>query len=109
MQRMKQLARMTVYRPSINNDIVDLCSSCVTCAEYQNAPLKYPVHLWILLEKPWNRLNIDHALNFLGQNWLVVTNAYTKYPRIHPTSSVSSKSKIDLLEVDFAHFSYRLG
>ena len=45
-------------------------------------------------------------MNFLGQNWLVVTDVYTKYPCIHPTSSVSSKSTIDLLEEDFAHFGY---
>jgi len=34
----------------------------------------------MLPEKPWSRLHIDHAINFLGFNWLVVTDAYTKYP-----------------------------
>ena len=42
----------------------------------------------------------------MGQNWLVVTDAYTKYPCIHSTTSVSSRSTIDLLEEDFAHFGY---
>ena len=42
----------------------------------------------------------------MGQNWLVVIDAYTKYPCIHPTSSVSTKATIDLLEEDFAHFGY---
>ena len=108
MQRMKQLARTAVYWPGIDNDIVALCRSCVTCAEHQNAPPKSPVHPWILPEKLWSRLHIDHAVYFLGQNWLVVTDAYTKYPCIHPTSSVSSKSTIDLLEEDFAHFGYHM-
>ena len=83
-----------------------MCRGCVTCAEHQNAPPKSPVHPWILPEKPWSRLHIDHAINFMGQNWLVVTDAYTKYPCIHSTTSVSSKSTIDLLEEDFAHFGY---
>ena len=106
MQRMKQLARTAVFWPGIDNDIVDMCRGCVTCAEHQNAPPRSPVHPWILPEKPWSRLHIDHAINFMGQNWLVVTDAYTKYPCIHSTTSVSSKSTIDLLEEDFAHFGY---
>ena len=106
MQRMKQLARTAVYWPNIDSDVVDLCRGCVACAEHQNAPPKSPVHPWILPEKPWSRLHIDHAVNFMGYNLLVVTDAYTKYPCIHPTSSVSSKSTIELLEEDFAHFGY---
>ena len=42
----------------------------------------------------------------MGQNWLVVIDAYTKYPCIHPSLSVYSKATIDLLEEDFAHFGY---
>ena len=66
MQRMKQLARTAVFWPGIDNDIVDMCRGCVTCAEHQNAPPRSPVHPWILPEKPWSRLHIDHAINFYG-------------------------------------------
>jgi len=34
----------------------------------------------MLPEKPWSRLHIDHAIIFLGFNWLVLTDACTKYP-----------------------------
>jgi len=60
----------------------------------------------MLPEKPWSRWHIDHAINFLGFNWLVVTDAYTKYPCIHATQSVSAKSTIKLLQEDFAHFGF---
>ena len=60
----------------------------------------------MLPEKPWSRLHLDHAINFLGSNWLVLTDAYSKYPCIHPTQSVSASATIDLLEQDFAHFGY---
>ena len=59
------------------------------------------VHPWMLPEKPWSLLHIDHAINFLGCNWLVVTDAYTKYPCIHATQSVSAKSTIKLMQEDF--------
>ena len=106
MQRMKQLARTAVYWPNIDTDIVELCRSCASCCKHRNAPAKFPNHPWILPEKPWCRLHVDHTINFLGQNWLVLVDAYSKYSCIHPTSSISRKATIDLLEENFAHFGY---
>lgn len=106
MQRMKQLARSAVYWPRIDADIVNLCHQCTTCGEHQNSPAKALVHPWMLPEKPWSRVHLDHAINFLGSNWLVVIDAYSKYPCIHQTTSTSTRATIDLLEQDFAHFGY---
>ena len=69
-------------------------------------PPKSTVHPWMLPEKPWSRIHLDHAINFMGSNWLVVTDAYSKYPCIHPNSSVSSRATLDLLDKDFAHFGF---
>lgn len=106
MQRMKQLARTAVYWPGIDSCIMDLCRGCHACAEHQNKPPKPPVHPWMFPEKPWSRVHVDHAINFLGSNWFVLVDAYSKYPCIHATSSVSTKATIELLEEDFAHFGY---
>jgi hypothetical protein len=106
MERMKQLARTAVYWPNINNDIETTCRHCEACAEHQNKPPKMDNHPWMMPEKPWSRLHLDHAINFMGTNWLVLTDAYSKYPCIHVTQSTSSSTTIDLLEQDFAHFGY---
>jgi len=105
-QRMKQLARTAVYWPNIDSNILDLCGQCLICAGHQSEPSKAAVHPWMLPEKLWSNLHIDHAINFLGYNWLVVTDAYTKYPCIHATQLVSAKSTIKLLQEDFAHFCF---
>ena len=42
----------------------------------------------------------------MGSNWLVIVDAYSKYPCIHPTNSVTASATINLLEEDFAHFGY---
>ena len=105
-QRMKQLAKTAVYWPNIDNDIVDLCRSCTSYAVHQNRPSKPPIHPWMVPEKPWSRLHLDHAVNFMGSNWLVLVDAYSKYHCIHPTSSISAKSTIDLMEQDFSHFGF---
>eukprot|EP00731_Ephydatia_muelleri_P034216 Em0051g8a len=106
MQRMKQLARTAVYWLGIDADIMDLCHRCTACAEHQKMPPKPANHPWMLPEKPWSRVHVDHAINFLGSNWLVLIDAYSKYPCIHPTSSTSTKSTTELLEQDFSHFGY---
>ena len=103
---MKQLARTAVYWPNIDNDIEATCRQCIPCGEHQNKPSKSAIHPWMLPEKPWSRLHIDHAINFMGTNWLVLTDAYSKYPCIHPTQAVTTRATIDLLEQDFAHFGY---
>ena len=105
-QRMKQLARTAVYWPGIDKDIMDQCQRCSTCGEHQNKVAKPANRPWMLPEKPWSRLHVDHAINFLGSNWLVMVDAYSKYPCIHTTTSTSSKATTDLLEQDFAHFGY---
>lgn len=60
----------------------------------------------MLPEKPWSRLHIDLEINFLGTNWLVLVDAYSKYLCIYPTNSTSIKATADLLVVDFAHCGY---
>uniref|UniRef100_A0A5S6R4H4 RNA-directed DNA polymerase n=1 Tax=Trichuris muris TaxID=70415 RepID=A0A5S6R4H4_TRIMR len=106
MQRMKKRARSVVYWPHIDDDIEQLCRTCAACAAHQNMPEKAPNHPWMLPEKPWSRVHVDHAINFLGSNWLVVIDAHSKYPCIHPTVSTSTRTTMDLLEQDFAHFGY---
>ena len=106
MQKMKQLARSAVYWPHIDSQIEDTCRCCTACAEHQNSPPQPANHPWMMPEKPWSRIHIDHAIYFMGNNWLIVTDAYSKYPCIHQTSATSTKATTTLLEEDFAHFGY---
>ena len=106
MRRMKQLARSVVYWPRIDADIEEMCRKCTSCAEHQNNPPKFANHPWMLPERPWSRIHVDHAVNFMGKNWLVMVDSYSKYPCIHPTSSITARTTMDLLEEDFAHFGY---
>ncbi|KAK3785995.1 hypothetical protein RRG08_040278 [Elysia crispata] len=111
MQRMKQLACTAVYWPTAGigtRKSWTLSSHLLSnlCRKHQGKTLKDPVHPWMLPEKPWSRVHIDHAVNFMGHNWLVLIEAYSKYPIIHQTTSTSSKATIQLLEEDFAPFGF---
>jgi len=106
MQRMKQLARTAVYWPNIDADIVDVSRQCPACIEHQNLPARQPIHPWTTPVKPWSRVHIDHAVSFKGQNWLVMVDAMSKYPCIHPMTSITTKATTRKLDEDFAHFGY---
>lgn len=105
-QRMKQLARTSVYWPGIDADIQDLSRDCQACNEHQKMPPKQPLHPWVTPDKPWSRVHIDHAINFRGHNWLVMVDAYSKYPCIHRMSSITTKATTGKLDEDFSHFGY---
>lgn len=51
-------------------------------------------------------MHIDHAINILGSDWLVIIVVYSKYSSIHPKNSTSTKSTIQILEQEFSHFGY---
>ncbi|GFR92835.1 Pol polyprotein [Elysia marginata] len=83
-----------------------LSCTCQSCVEHQNNPPKAPVHPWMLPEKHWSRLQIDHAVNCMDKNWLMLIDAYSTYPTIHATSPTSNRATIHILEEDFAHFGF---
>ena len=53
---------------------------------------------WMMPEKPWSLIHLDHAINFMGNSWLFVTDDSSKYPCIHQTSSTSTQATITFLE-----------
>ena len=83
-----------------------LADDVTRVANTRTSHLSLQFHPWMLPEKPWSRLHLDRAINFMGKDWLVITDAYSKYPCIHPTSCTSTKATLDLLEEDFAHFGF---
>ena len=89
MERMKQLARTAVYWAGIDAAIEMASRRCYSCGEHQNKPSKPPLHPWMLPEKPWGRLHLDHAINFMGKDWLVITDAYSKCCELHSPNRLS--------------------
>ena len=54
-------------------------------------------------EKPWSRIHVDHAINFMSNNWLIVTDAYSNfkaplYPpnklNIHPGDNLVARKTL---------------
>ena len=72
------------------------------CTIHQNAPASGPVHPWAQTERPWTRLNMDFAGPFLGQYFLIVVDAFSKWLEVERTSSITARETIKKLQRIFA-------
>lgn len=92
--RMKSLARQHVYWPGIDNDIENVCKSCVTCQQSAAAPPNAPLHPWQFPERPWTRLHMDLAGPYLNNMWLIITDAHSKWPEVYSMHSNTTTAAV---------------
>lgn len=100
--RTKLLARSKVWWPKIDDDIQRTVQSCGTCATTGNTPIKCTLKSWPQAKAPWSRIHADYAGPMDGQFFLVIVDAYSKWPEVFRTSSTTSKKTIELMQTAFA-------
>ncbi len=99
--KMKSLARGHVWWPNIDVDIERMAKNCAGCQEHQKAPTQAPLHPWEWPSDKWQRIHVDYAGPFLGHMFLVVVDAYSKWPEVVITNSTTSTQTIEILRTIF--------
>ena len=102
--RMKTIAREHVYWSGIDRDIEDWTRSCSPCQQAAKAPIKHTLCTWPEESKPWSRIHIDFAGPLHGQMYLVIVDAFSKWPEIVEMTSSTTTSTINVLQRLFAQF-----
>ncbi|MGH0157174.1 UNVERIFIED_CONTAM: hypothetical protein FKN15_033151 [Acipenser sinensis] len=100
--KMKSLARSYVWWPGIDQQIEELIKGCSGCQHIQNAPRAAPLHPWEWPTIPWQRIHIDFAGPFMGQMFLVVVDACSKWPEVFLMNTTTTTRTIDVLRSLFA-------
>ena len=100
--RSKAIARTYVWWPGIDKEIESSVKECEACALQQNNPQAVKMHPWECPRYPWQRLHIDFAGPFLGHTYLIVIDAYSKWPEIVPMQSTTTQCTIKALMKIFA-------
>ena len=100
--RMKLLARSKVYWPRMDQDIEYTVKKCEDCAKLTKAPIKCTLKPWPIPEGPWQRVHIDYAGPVDGNYFLVMVDAFSKYPEVFKTSSTTTAKTIELISNAFA-------
>ena len=89
----KNLARYYVWWPKIDEDIENLVKSCEPCQLNRNDPEKHSSHSWQYPSNPWERIHIDFFGPFRNHMYLIVVDAYSKWPEVIRMSSSTSTSE----------------
>jgi hypothetical protein len=97
MSATKSLARSHVYYPGLDNDIEWKIKNCSKCIVIDNAPRRHVLHSWPKPIRPFERIHVDYASKN-GANYLLIVDAYSKFPEITKTSSMTSSATIKILD-----------
>ena len=100
--RMKSLARAYVWWPGVDKDIEQLVKQCEICQTHRPSPPQSVIHPWECPSAPWIRVHVDHAGPFLGKNFLLLVDAYSRWIEVHIVDSTSAESTIKTLRQIFS-------
>lgn len=81
--RMARRAMQSVWWPGVHNDCLKFTQSCTFCQKHAQKPRNDFVS-WPIEDKPLGRIHVDHAGPFLGAYWLLVVDAFSKWPEVVP-------------------------
>ena len=80
-----------------DEDIERQVGSCPECVEQLKMPPKAENHHWQPCTAPWERIHIDFAGPFQNSMFLIVIDAYSKWPEVVPMQSTTSTKTIERL------------
>ena len=100
--RMKALSRSFFWWPKMDEEIENLAKQCSTCAINQANPAAAPVHPWEPPTRPWIRIHMDFAGPLRGKMFLVVIDAYSKWPEVAVMNESTSSATVSKLRQMFA-------
>ena len=99
--RMKALARMHVWWPTIDKDIEKVVRHCQICQELQPKAPQAEANPWKWPTQPWHRIHIDFA-NYKNENFLIIVDAHSKWPEVHHMKSTTTEKTMEVLRRVFA-------
>ncbi|EFO94687.1 hypothetical protein CRE_08564 [Caenorhabditis remanei] len=102
--RMKKLARGFVYWCGMDSDIQKMVQSCDQCAAVAKDPVKTTLCSWPMPTAPWQRVHADYVGPIHGKYYLVMVDAFSKWPEIRTTTSITTSATLKLLQHVFSQF-----
>ncbi|XP_039451054.1 uncharacterized protein K02A2.6-like [Culex pipiens pallens] len=102
MVRMKSLARSFVYWPHIDKQVEDTVKQCADCTAAAKSPPNTPPEAWPTPAGPWQRIHIDYAGPIDGLYFLIIVDAFSRWPEIYPTTTTTARATIQFLRSTFA-------
>ena len=97
--RMKKLARSYMYCPNVDKDCEAFVRKCSRCQESAKSPLKkVPMENWSAPTRVWQRIHVDFARPIQGSHYMVVVDAFSKWPEVFEMVNISSGQTVKALK-----------
>lgn len=100
--RMKMYARSYVWWPNLDAQIEQTVSECELCQQMRADPPCAQVHPWAFPTMPWFRVHIDFAGPIHGHQYLIIVDAYSKYPEAIKMTSTTTNATLSVLREVFS-------
>ncbi|UYV65720.1 hypothetical protein LAZ67_3005233 [Cordylochernes scorpioides] len=100
--RMKSLARSSVWWPKMDSQIEEFVKECSPCMHHQTAPPAENTP-WPRTNQPWLRVHVDHFY-FGGDCYLLVVDANSNWIEVFPVRGTTSQENIKPLRECFARY-----
>ncbi|BHF74766.1 hypothetical protein SprV_0501785400 [Sparganum proliferum] len=100
---MRSFARTFANWSGIDGDIDDLARRCSRCQQAAKMPPRQPPVPWQPPERPWSRVHIDFAGPLNGVSYLILVDAYSKWPEIAPLNPATASATFAFLRRIFSH------
>ncbi|CAH8585986.1 unnamed protein product [Schistosoma intercalatum] len=102
--KMKSLARSYAYWPSMDKDIENKCRNCSSCIQAAKNPLKCEPQHWPTPAGPWVKLHADFAGPIQGKMFLIIVDAFTKWPEVYIMPNCTTSETTHKLSTLFSCF-----
>ncbi|XP_055584942.1 uncharacterized protein K02A2.6-like [Uranotaenia lowii] len=102
--RLKALARGYVWWEKIDQDIEEIVRNCNYCQSTRAEPTKAPTHCWETPTAPFERVHVDFAGPFMNTYFIVLVDAYTKWPEVRILNNITTATTIQICREYFATY-----
>ncbi|XP_058448956.1 uncharacterized protein K02A2.6-like [Malaya genurostris] len=102
--RIKSLARSYCWWVNINRDIENLVKDCPTCQATKANPPKVSFHCWDTPSEPFQRVHADYAGPFLGFYYLILIDAFSKWPAVFVVKNMTTDTTIRMCREFFSTY-----
>lgn len=98
------LARQYFWWPNLAKNVEEYVKNCNACMSTAKAPPKAALIKFREADAPYERIHIDFLRPFHGKSYLLIVDAYSKWPEIFKMSETDSTNTIEKLRQCFTRF-----
>jgi len=100
----KSLARAYFWWPKLDENIEEMIKTCDVCMSLRPNPPTSKIINWPGTSKPYERVHIDFLGPINTKIYLIITDAYSKWPEVFEMTTMDSSKTLEKLRETFVRF-----